>query len=128
MSLQFSYFLISGAIASLMNWGGRFFFSQYFNFQTSVVLAFFIGLLSGFLLMRFFVFTGTKSSIKLQVIWYVVINMVALAQTFVVSLFMFKLIQSVVESRDFAEAIAHAVGVIVPVLTSFLGHKHFTFR
>jgi putative flippase GtrA len=128
MTLQFSYFLVSGAIASLMNWGGRFFFSQYFNFQTAVVLAFFIGLSSGFLLMRFFVFKDAKSSSKSQAIWYVVVNMLALAQTFVVSLLMVKLIQSSFESTDTAEAIAHAVGVIVPVFTSFLGHKHFTFR
>jgi hypothetical protein len=30
--------------------------------------------------------------------------------------------------EQFREAIAHAVGVMIPVFTSYLGHKHFSFR
>jgi putative flippase GtrA len=28
----------------------------------------------------------------------------------------------------YAPELAHAVGVVVPVFTSYLGHKHFSFR
>ena len=30
--------------------------------------------------------------------------------------------------QAFVHEIAHAVGVMVPVFTSYLGHKHFSFR
>jgi len=128
MSLQFTYFLLSGGIASLINWSSRFLFSQYFNFLISVIFAFLIGLLSGFILMRLFVFKDTKNPMKLQVIRYLIINFLALAQTLLVSVLFLNLITRVLESKDASEAIAHALGIAVPVFTSYLGHKHFTFR
>jgi putative flippase GtrA len=128
MISQFSLFLLSGGCASLMNWGSRFLFSEYFNFQVSVVLAFFVGLLSGFILMRLFVFREPDGSMQSQVTKYLIVNMLALAQTFIVSIIFLKIINGSFESRDTAEATAHAIGVVIPVFTSYLGHKYFTFR
>jgi putative flippase GtrA len=128
MSLQFTYFLLSGGIASLINWSSRFLFSQYFNFKISVIFAFLIGLLSGFILMRLFVFKSTKNPMKLQVIRYLIINFLALVQTVLVSVLFLNLMAGVLESKDTSEAIAHALGIAVPVFTSYLGHKYFTFR
>lgn len=128
MSLQFSYFLFSGAVASLMNWNGRLFFSQYFNFQTSIVLSFFIGLFSGFILMRLFVFKKSKNPIKSQIFRYCTINIIALAQTFLVSILMLNFLSGYIQEKSISEAIAHAMGIAVPVFTSYLGHKYFTFR
>ena len=28
----------------------------------------------------------------------------------------------------YPEAVAHAIGVVFPVFTSFIGHKYFSFR
>jgi len=30
--------------------------------------------------------------------------------------------------HSYAEEIAHALGILAPVITSYLGHKHLTFR
>lgn len=78
--------------------------------------------------MRLFVFKDTKNPMKLQVIRYLIINFLALAQTLLVSVLFLNLITRVLESKDASEAIAHALGIAVPVFTSYLGHKHFTFR
>jgi putative flippase GtrA len=128
MSSQFLFFLLSGAIASTLNWGSRFIFSQYFNFQIAIVLAFVVGLLSGFILMRLFVFRRSQNTVKLQVIRYFSVNMLALAQTFIISILMNNLLSKILDERSLSEGIAHAVGIIVPVFTSYLGHKYFTFR
>jgi putative flippase GtrA len=128
MSLQFSFFLLSGALASLLNWSSRFLFSQFFNFQTSIVLAFIVGLLSGFILMRLFVFKKSQNSIKSQALRYLIINMLALAQTFAVSVLMLNVLLRFIEDKAVSEAISHAMGIVVPVFTSYLGHKHFSFR
>jgi putative flippase GtrA len=128
MSLQFSFFLISGAFASLLNWSSRFLFSQFFDFQTSIVLAFLVGLLSGFILMRLFVFKESQNSIQSQALRYFTINMLALAQTFTISILMLNILQMYIEGKAIAEAISHAMGIVVPVFTSYLGHKYFTFR
>jgi putative flippase GtrA len=128
MSLQFSFFLLSGALASLLNWSSRFLFSQFFNFQISIVLAFIVGLLSGFILMRLFVFKKSQNSIKSQALRYLIINMLALAQTFAVSVLMLNVLVRFIEDKAVSEAISHAMGIVVPVFTSYLGHKHFSFR
>jgi putative flippase GtrA len=128
MNLQFSYFLISGGVASLLNWISRFFFSQFFDFQTSVVLAFFVGLLSGFFLMRLLVFKRPQNSVKSQVLRYIGVNMFALPQTFLVSVLVLSLMESVTRANYFTEAVAHAAGIVAPVFTSYFGHKYFTFR
>ncbi len=128
MSLQFSYFLLSGALAALMNWSSRFLFSKYFDFQTSIVLAFFVGLFSGFFLMRLIVFKTSQNSIQRQVLRYFIINMLALAQTFMVSVLMVNVLEVFIEAKAISEAIAHATGIVVPVFISYLGHKYYTFR
>lgn len=128
MSLQFSFFLLSGALASLLHWSSRFLFSLYFDFQTSIVLAFLVGLLSGFIFLRFFVFKKSQNSIQSQAIRYFTINMLALAQTFAVSVLMLNILQRYIEDKAISEAISHAMGIVVPVFTSYLGHKYFTFR
>ena len=128
MSVQFSFFLLSGAIASTLNWGSRFIFSQYFSFQISVVLAFVVGLLSGFILMRLFVFRRSQNTVKSQLIRYFSVNMLALAQTLIISILMINLLCRFLDERTLTEAIAHAIGIVVPVFTSYLGHKYFTFR
>ena len=128
MSVQFSFFLLSGAIASTLNWGSRFIFSQYFSFQISVVLAFVVGLLSGFILMRLFVFRRSQNTVKSQLIRYFSVNMLALAQTLIISILMINLLGRFLDERTLTEAIAHAIGIVVPVFTSYLGHKYFTFR
>lgn len=128
MSVQFSFFLLSGAIASTLNWGTRFIFSQYFSFQIAVVLAFAVGLFSGFILMRSFVFRRSQNAVKLQLMRYFSVNMLALAQTLIISILMINLLSRFLDERTLTEAIAHAIGIIVPVFTSYLGHKYFTFR
>lgn len=121
-------FLLCGAIAAGLNWGSRFVFSEFFSFQVAVVLAFLVGLLSGFVLMRVFVFDGTGKAIAPQASKYIGVNLLALAQTFVISLVMARWLLPAVGLGEHAEALGHLVAVLVPVVTSYFGHKLLTFR
>lgn len=125
---QFLYFLISGGVAAGLNWVSRFFFSKAFNFEVAVVLAFMVGLLSGFFLMRVFVFDGISKPIMPQAGKYIGVNLLALLQTLVISLLLARWVLPKVGITDHAEALGHLVGVLVPVVTSYYGHKLLTFR
>jgi putative flippase GtrA len=125
---QFAFFLISGAVAAGLNWGSRFLFSEFVRFEVAVVLAFLVGLLSGFMMMRVFVFSGAGKPIVPQVGKYVAVNLFALAQTLVISLLLARWLLPSFGIVEHAEALAHLVGVLVPVVTSYFGHKFFTFR
>jgi len=127
---QFIYFLLTGGIAAGLNWGSRFLFSEIFSFETAVVLAFIVGLLSGFILMRVFVFDGTNKPVVPQIGKYLAVNLFALLQTLAISLLFVRWVLPAVGVLDAAkaEAIGHLVGVLVPVITSYFGHKLLTFR
>jgi putative flippase GtrA len=122
------YFLLSGGVAAGLNWGSRFLFSEIFTFELAVVLAFFVGLLAGFGLMRAFVFDGANKPILPQASKYLAVNLFALLQTFLISLLLARWVLPAVGIIDHAEALGHLVGVLVPVVTSYFGHKFLTFR
>lgn len=128
ISKQFAYFLVSGGAAAALNWGSRFVFSEFVGFEIAVVLAFFVGLLSGFILMRIFVFNGVGKPVVPQVGWYVAVNTLALLQTLVISVLLARWVLPSLGIVSGVEALAHLVGVLVPVVTSYFGHKLLTFR
>jgi putative flippase GtrA len=63
-----------------------------------------------------------------QVVKFVLVNAFALLQTMLVSLALARWILPSVGITDRAEALAHAVGVAFPVLTSYVLHKQATFK
>jgi putative flippase GtrA len=78
--------------------------------------------------MRVFVFQGAGKPIVPQVGKYVAVNLFALVQTLVISLVLARWLLPSVGIVEHAEALAHLVGVLVPVVTSYFGHKFLTFR
>lgn len=128
LSKQFFYFILCGGLAAGLNWGSRFLFALVVPFEIAVVLAFFVGLLSGFILMRFFVFDGGNKPIAPQISKYILVNLFALLQTLLISLIFARWALPAVGINDYAEGLGHLVGVLVPVITSYFGHKFLTFR
>ena len=125
---QFIRYLLAGGLAALANYASRFFFSVWFPFEIAVSLAFFVGLCTGFVLMRRYAFQAGKRSAVAQAVAYVAVNMLALVQTVVISSALLRLAFPALGVHDHAEALAHAAGVALPVLTSYFGHKLLTFR
>jgi putative flippase GtrA len=127
-NVQFLRFVLAGGLAAGANYGSRFAFSLWLPFAVAVTLAYLVGMAVAFSLMRRYVFDATGQPLGPQVVKFVLVNLLALAQTLVVSLSLARWILPWLGVVDHAEAIAHFVGVAVPVFTSFLGHRHGTFR
>ncbi|MOA68460.1 hypothetical protein D3C78_1960880 [compost metagenome] len=60
--------------------------------------------------------------------FFVLVNLVAVLQTFLISMGLAYYILPKLGVTTLAPEIAHAVGVAVPVFTSYLGHKRWSFR
>ncbi|WP_374669345.1 GtrA family protein [Ramlibacter sp.] len=127
-SRQFIAFLVTGGIAAAVNFGSRILLTPWLGFGTSVVVAYLIGMATAFLLARAFVFTESKQAVHQSALWFVAVNVLAVAQTWVISMALAYWALPALGVTRFVEEIAHAVGVVVPVFTSYLGHKHFSFR
>lgn len=128
ISPQFMRFLIAGGIAAGANFGSRFVFSIYFSYGVAVVLAYLVGMMVAFLLMRGHVFNAKQGPLAPQIIRFVMVNVLAVLQTLAISLVMARWVLPAVGITDHAEALGHLVGVLVPVVTSYFGHKFLTFR
>ena len=72
---RFSRFLIAGGLAASANLSSRILFSQFFSFPVAVVLAFFVGLSTGYLLSRHLVFNPSSNPRHLEMGYYILINL-----------------------------------------------------
>ena len=128
ITLQFIRFLVVGGIAAGANFGSRFIFSIFFDYSVSIILAFLVGMLVAFILMRGHVFNSKSSPIGLQLTKFVFVNLFAALQTLIISLLMAHRLLPTIGIEKNTEALGHMIGVSVPVVTSYFGHKFLTFR
>ncbi len=127
LSRQFPRFLLSGGVAALANFGSRFLFSEFMSFEYAVTAAFFVGLGTGFLLARKFVFHNSANSARMEIFYYLLVNLLALVQTWLLSVYLAAELAPLMGVQT-GQASAHMAGIMLPALTSYLGHKYFTFR
>jgi putative flippase GtrA len=125
---QFTRFLFAGGIAAAANYGSRFVFSLFMDYEPAIILAYTMGMLVAFILMRGSVFEAKSKSCGPQIAKFVTVNALAVIQTLVISIVLVRYVLPQWSVANQAEALAHAVGVLVPVITSYYGHKLLTFR
>lgn len=121
-------FLVAGGIAAIANFLSRIAFSTFMAYVPAIVLAYCVGMATAFTLNRRFVFDDANNRLGQQIFWFVTINLLAVAQTVALSLLFARLIFPCLGMTYYPDSIAHAIGIVVPVLTSYLGHKHLSFR
>ncbi|WP_397456260.1 GtrA family protein [Pseudomonas lurida] len=127
-SKQFLMFLLVGGFAASVNFGSRILYNHWISFSASVVAAYLTGMITAFLLSRLFVFTQSTQAVHHSILYFVLVNLVAILQTLAISLFLAYYALPALGLTHFVKEISHAVGVIVPVFTSYLGHKHLSFK
>ncbi len=125
---QFVLFLITGGIAALINIASRIGFSQVLRFELAVLAAYAIGMVTAYVLARRYVFLQTQQSIKRSFAAFALINLAAVLQTWLVSIGIRSWLFPIIGVAALVDLIAHSFGVVVPVITSFFGHKYISFR
>lgn len=127
-SKQFFSFLVTGGIAATVNFFSRIFYNQYVSFSSSVIFAYLTGMVTAFILAKIFVFKASSQSLKRSAILFSLVNVLAIAQTWFISMGLnFYLLPALGVEKYVAE-IASAVGIAFPVFTSYLGHKRWSFK
>ena len=128
VSKQFILFLFTGGTAALVNICSRIFYSTWISFSTSIILAYLTGMVTAFILAKWLVFKQSKNSIRQSALLFSAVNVLAILQTWLISMGLAVYFFPRLGVTEFVDLISHAVGVMVPVFTSYLGHKHFSFR
>jgi putative flippase GtrA len=124
---RFAAFLVTGGIAALANILSRVVFSLVMVYEVAVVLAYLAGMSTAYILARLFVFEPSGRSAEGEYFRFAVVNVVALAQVWLVSMLLARVIFPWLDFTWHAETVAHVIGVATPVVTSYIAHQRFTF-
>jgi putative flippase GtrA len=127
LSNNFMRFLLAGGVAAAANIGSRVLLSLFFSYKISIVISFAIGMTVAFLLMRIFVFTPKQSSTLAQTSRFIIVNLLTLILTILISINLNNFLLLYFTDSTLTEAVAHSIGVLFPVFTSYFAHKLFTF-
>jgi putative flippase GtrA len=126
-SRQFLLFIATGGVAAAVNFGSRIVYSRWLALPAAVLLAYLTGMVTAFVLARWLVFTGSTQATHRSALYFALVNVFAVAQTLLLTLLLARLLPALGVQRWVPE-IAHAAGVMLPVFSSYLGHKHWSFR
>lgn len=124
---RFARFLGVGGLAAATNFGSRFAWSQILPFEAAVLAAYATGMVLAFTLFRFLVFPGSSLPLGVQVRNFVVVNFIGASLTFITAFALVRGLFPLIGFTSHAEAIGHGVAIVVPVATSWIGHRRFTF-
>lgn len=127
-SREFIGFLIAGGIAAMVNFLSRIYFNQYVSFSSSVLLAYLVGMVTAFILAKLFVFKASTQSIRRSVLFFIFVNVLAIAQTWLISMGLNFYILPALGFEKYVPEISSAIGIVFPVFTSYLGHKYWSFK
>ena len=127
-SRQFMLFLITGGTAAAVNFCSRIVYNLWLGYSAAIFLAYLTGMVTAFVLARMFVFTESRQGVRRSAVLFTLVNVVAVAQTWVISVVLAYYFLPAMGVVIFVPEIAHAVGVVFPVFTSYLGHKYWSFR
>jgi putative flippase GtrA len=127
-SSEFVRFVVTGSIAAGVNVAVRVPFGWIMPYSISIVFAYLVGMTTAFLLARTLVFRPTSRSVAGEYMRFALVNAVALVQVLLVSLCLERLIFPWLGLTWHMQTVAHAIGVASPVVSSYYGHKFFSFR
>ena len=128
MSREFLVFLLTGGFAAVVNWVSRMVYNIWMPYSAAIVVAYVTGMITAFILAKLFVFKSSTQSTGRSVLFFTLVNLVAVLQTWAVSVglayYIFPRMGMIWHDRD----IAHLIGVMIPVFTSYIGHKRWSFK
>jgi putative flippase GtrA len=127
-SRQFLLFLLTGGFAAGVNFVSRIVLSQWLDFTSAIVTAYMVGMVTAFTLGRLFVFKGSQQSVHRSALFFFLVNVLGVTQTWLISMGMAYYALPALGLKVFVREVAHGVGLLAPVFTSYLGHKHLSFR
>ena len=124
---EFGRFLLTGGVAAGANVVSRWLLSHAMVYEIAVVLAYLVGMVTAQLLSRAFVFARSGRTVADEALRFALVNAVALVQVWAVSVGLARLVFPAIGFGWHAEDIAHLIGVAIPAVTSYFGHRHFSF-
>lgn len=125
---KFILFALVGGFSAGVNFFARLALSQITTYEVAIVVAFPIAMTTAFLLNRLFVFKQDfRHTWGHQYLRFFAVNIVALVQVFAVSVGLARWFFPLIGMTFQPESVAHAIGLLSPILTSYWLHQRVSF-
>ena len=124
---RFIRFMVTGGLAATVNLISRYLLNHFMSFAAAVAAAYLVGMVTAYTLGRLFVFECSGRSVADEFWRFTVVNVFAAVQVWIISVGLGEYAFRSLGLQWHPLEIAHLIGVSVPILTSYLGHRHFSF-
>lgn len=125
---EFFQFLFVGGIAASVNFISRIGFNEFFSYRISIILAYIIGMIIAFLLFKHYVFEKSGKHYIDEVKGFAIVNILGIIQVWLISVGLAEYLFPYLEFNFYPEEVAHFIGLGIPAISSYFGHKYFSFR
>lgn len=127
LASEFTRFLIVGGVAALVNFISRIIFSEWMSFRIAIIVAYLVGMITAYILSRAVVFEPSGKHPGKELFYFSLVNLAAVIQVWLISVGLAEYLFPSLEFEFYPQEIAHLVGLAIPAITSYLGHKYFSF-
>ena len=124
---RFVRFLFAGGVAAAVNIATRVGFSALMSYGWAILAAYLCGMTTAWGLSRLLVFEPSGARWTHEYGRFALVNVVAAAQVWLISEGLAQWLFPANGMTFHPDLVAHGIGVVVPVFTSYIGHKHFSF-
>jgi putative flippase GtrA len=124
---QFIRFLVAAGLSVPVNLASRVLFSHWMPYELAIVLAHVCGMLTAYALTRLFVFEPSGRPGHVEVARFTVVNLVSVTITWLVAVGLVRYVFPTVGFDRQPELVGHVAGLVVSSISSFYGHRHYSF-
>ena len=121
-------FLALGGVAAGVNLVARWALQPLMGFELAVAAAYVCGMIVAYNLFRVFVFGASGRGVTSEAWRFTLVNLVSLVLVWLISVGLARYAFPAISFTWRADDIAHFIGVLSPALTSWIGHKRYTFK
>jgi putative flippase GtrA len=124
---QFLKFLAVGGFAAAVNMVSRYLLNLFMTYSAAIVLAYLCGMVTAFLLSKYIVFPASGLRAHTEFLRFGLVNLAAVLQVWLVSVGLAEWLFPAIGIEAHRYDIAHVIGVLMPAVTSYFGHKWYSF-
>lgn len=128
LQTEFMQFLVVGGFAAGVNFVSRIGFSELVSYRIAIVLAYLVGMTTAFILSKRYVFDATGRHYLDELKDFTIVNIFAVVQVWLISVGFAEYFFPYIHFSFYPEEVAHLIGLGIPAVTSYFGHKYFSFR
>lgn len=125
---QFVRFVLAAGLSVPVNLGSRIVFSFWMPYEAAIVLAHVCGMLTAYALTRLFVFESSGRASHVEIARFAVVNLASVTVTWVVAVGLVRWVFPTLGFDRQPELAGHVAGLALSSISSYYGHRHFSFR